>query len=127
MYNFIFWVKYSGNLSSGNDKMSARFDASMVTALALFIHVGFIYSIFKYWKHLGNLSSNFHIDKGIMTLLGILYFATAFFYYNEKRIDKIEDKFSKKESYHLIDGLKVLILILVPLIGIIIILSNIPK
>lgn len=45
MYNYIFWVKYRADLSSGDSK--SRFDASLIVAVALTFHVGLIIAIIQ--------------------------------------------------------------------------------
>ena len=108
-------------------KILSRCNASGVVFIALFLHIALILSIlekvfFNFYTNLG-----ISVGKGSILFFVILFMVLTFLYYNEKRIDKIMDKYSDKTTYPTIECLKVLLIILIPLIAIIIILSNLPN
>ena len=49
MYNFIFYFIYLGQINQKNTgPLVARCISSMIVALFIFIHIGFIYSLIKF-------------------------------------------------------------------------------
>ena len=127
MYNFIFWVLYSAHIKDG--RSIARYQATIVVLFAIFIHVGLLFSIIKkyYFNWITSLQLGFLIENKILALCVLA--VSAFFiyrYYNDRRITKIDEKYSAKRGYPSINKMIVALIIFIPLITVIIILSNLP-
>ena len=130
MYNFIFWVLYSANIEYG--RSTAKFQASIIVLFALFVHLVLILAIIK--KFYLNVFNSFRLDFFTKNkALEISFIALAAFliyqYYTEKRINKIESKYSKKTTftYPSINKIIVALIVFIPLMAVIIILSNLPN
>jgi hypothetical protein len=127
MYNYIFWVLYSSNIEDG--PTSAKIHATAIVIVAFFVHFILVISIIKKYFH--SFYSALPLDfLGNKTLLILLFFISIVLlvkYYHEDRINKIVNKYSNIDTYMIFNKIKVALLIFIPLIGIIIILTSLPK
>lgn len=127
MYNFIFWVLYSMNLSDG--QFSAKFQAIIVVAFAFFIHIMLIVSVIKkyFFSLYTSLPVPFFGNKLLILLFIVIALILFFRYYTEKRIDNIVYRYSAKPTYMVFNKIKVGMIVIAPLIFMVIILSNLHK
>ncbi len=125
MYNFIFWVLYSANINNG--AFTAKFQATLIVYFSIFIHVLLLLTILKKYfyrifisLHLNNLVNYKALEISILIICFILIYR----YYSVKRINKVVQKHSVKQTYPPINRLKVALIVFAPLISIIVILNS---
>ncbi len=121
MYNFIFYVLYEANIEDG--KFTARFQATLVTFFALFIHLALIMAICKRVLisreafDSSGIADWFNKNKGMYVLVTVALIGFVYKYYNNRRIENLLEKYgaisrpTKKSSV-----LKILLIILLPII-----------
>lgn len=99
----------------------SRFNASAVVFFSAFIHIALIIAVLEkmvsYKQHTNIVSSN----KWCFILIFFAIIFAVFLYYNPKRVERIENKFSKKDIS--LGDVAVASLVLIPLLGVIILLS----
>lgn len=119
MYNFIYYVLYSANIKDG--KFTARFQASLITFFALFVHIALVLSVLKrvFRENYENsgMQSWFNSHKSLYLLIMAVFVFLTFKYYNEDRITKILDRY-KEEAYPTrpINVIKVILILLIPIV-----------
>lgn len=127
MYNFIFYVLYFANIKHG--RFTARFQASLITFFAIFVHVALVLAVLKrifrenYEK--SGIQNWFNSHKSLyLFIMAILVFLT-FRYFSEERIAIILDQY-KEEAYPArpINVIKVIMILLVPIVIGAIVLSS---
>jgi hypothetical protein len=138
MYYFIFYFIYKAKLKDDGESL-ARYSAGMIVAIALIIHLEFLFILVRYFfDNFYNISisgSPFHKLSGggslFYVILSLLLFVLSFKFFNEARIEKITQKFnSSKVFYNTINIIKFILLLLLPLILSIYLskqISNIPE
>jgi len=124
MYDFIFYTLYKYNLKDGAS--AARVEGCMIVALALMIHIGFLFAIikklapsfYKIW-----LGDSLPKDKGFGLLIISLIGIAVYFWYSKSRIEKLLAKRNPIPEYvsNGRDILYVVLLLVVPIVPIMII------
>lgn len=119
MYNFIFYVLYKANIKDG--RFTAKYQASLIVFLAILIHALLFFSILKriFIKQFeaSNISEWFNEHKAVYILIMIIFIFILYRYYNDKKIEKILNKYSNKpNSTKASNIIKVLLILLVPII-----------
>src|SRR5438067_13904111 len=94
MYDFIFYVLYKANIKDG--RFTARFQASLATFFAIFVHVALglavLKRIFRKQFESSGIRDWFNQNKAIYILLIALFVFLLYRYYNSRRIDQILNK-----------------------------------
>lgn len=124
MYNFVYYVLYKRNLKDG--KGSARYNGSLIVAVTLMIHIGLLIAIMKKiflsnvnWKYISEITKEY---KAIEIMLIVLFILSVFLYYTKTRSEKVFNYYSQNVKHKkLTDGIKVLLIIFIPLITMMII------
>ncbi|SRR5258708_5475700 len=120
MYDFIFWVVYSDNRRKSKSTWLSRSNASGIVFFALLIHVFFIIEILKK-AEISYVSLKYLTNhRSIEVLIGLALMSFAFFYYNDKRVITINDRFLKNTRAKWQNRLMVVLVIFVPLLSIMI-------
>ena len=117
MYNFIYFVIYNQQIQKGSSQTFARYNGSLIVALALIGHASLVLLSLK--KVLSNFFAIEFPAKNKVVFLPfvILFILLALLYYNSDRTKEVIEKFtSDKDPVRILNFVKVLSIIFVPVI-----------
>jgi hypothetical protein len=130
MYNFVFYFIYKSQLKDG--PFVARYFATFVVAIQIFIQIGFLYSIcrfvlcynYKFSIALSDVKNSNFIH--LVEFLGIaLIMVILFKVYNKNKIEIIKISYEERGfHYSLMNIAKFILVIILPLIFAIILENN---
>ena len=125
MYNLIFYFIYRGQINQKNTgPWVARCIRSMIVALFLFVHIGFIYSLIRFvLSHFYSINIAFSSGKSHNTKI-LFWFPIALFlivgvfkYFNKKRLNQLLENYEVKQfSYSLYNIFKFIMIFIFPLV-----------
>lgn len=125
MYNFIYYVIYNQQLEKGKSPGFSRYNGCLIVALALIIHMMFLFAITKsiilHWfeKHFRK------IETWNVPIFVITIFIIVFSYYNKEKSEKILNKFSNYlNPTRTINYMKIMLIMFIPLLIAIILSKN---
>jgi hypothetical protein len=133
MYNFVFYFIYRSQINQKDGgPFVARYVASIILIITLVIHVGLIYSFFRYFLfNFYRADISFSLGKTYSSKFvywAAIFFLLVFFvfkYFNLNRIEKIVGKYHQRENfYSFMNILKFTCIISLPLIFAIILVNH---
>lgn len=117
MYDYIYWVMYQFDLKRGKGIGLARMDAGMIVFLAFFVHLTLIVSIFLKLGEVGFMDRKYKIPNGLIVVLFFLCLIGVNKFYNQRRVDLLNERFSKNERVAKWKGILIVAaLIIIPMI-----------
>ena len=124
MYNFVFYFIYKRSLTR-DGKFVARYSACLIVAAACGTFLGFLYSVARFilcyfWTiSIARTTARASNSDNLQYLLfTVSLCGCVLFYFNERRVAKIVDKYEKYDDiYSLINFLKFFSIIFLPLLG----------
>ena len=120
MYNYIFYFFYT--IYKRRKDGGERFSGVVFTWAAQLAHILFLLAIIRYGFHTdiipkNNFTNFIFRDRFYMQFtIALPWIVALYFYYNQKRIDEIEQKYSNTKIISLKNGLMVASLLLIPFI-----------
>ena len=119
LYNFIFCVLYKRDLDRGKSESFSRYDAVLIVAFTLFLHLSLFVSLVKkiFSDRFEELNLSYLLDKDkiiyIIILVGCFFLLIRF--YNEIKIEKMIARFDMNvNSSKTSNIIKVLLAIFIP-------------
>lgn len=121
MYNLIFVVVYDWAMRHDKGEWLSKVHACNAMSFAFLVHISFVLEGLKFYFGLDVKQISILTNKNFMILIVIFVFLFAHLYYSKNRIKIIYNKYFITKKSKKFNGLKVAILIIIPLIIMIII------
>lgn len=123
MYNFVYYFIYKAKLKSDGDSL-ARYSASLVVSIILAVHIGCLYAITRfflcyYWGiSIARTNARATAANNLSYLLFfVVVLCATIFYFNNKRVELIVNRYQNKEIfYSLLSVTKFILIFLLPLL-----------
>ena len=104
-------------MQKGKSKSFARYNASLVVAMAILVHFAFLGIIIKLITNNSNHSAfNMKYNNAFYLPFVIGFMVMTMIYYNNERTDRLLSKHVGKNSPNIINFIKVLSIIFIPVI-----------
>ena len=122
MYNFIFYFIYKRKIGKEGYALT-RYSSCMIVALAIGIHIDFLYSILRfllcYYKHMSiarSGSASFTLSQQFLLLLFLSgVFILTCLYFRSNRISIIEKKYGSVDNFYSVkNAIKFLLIFILP-------------
>ena len=114
MYKYLFNLIYTGALKGGLPKTMCKISACIILVIAICMHLIMVLTLTSTIVRLSG-KQPFHIysdSNGVIVICFLVGFILTMFYYNERRINKILEKYADKE----LNGLYGFMMIFIPVI-----------